>query len=441
MIDRILHTIENDHLLCPDDPVIAAVSGGADSLCLLEVLHRLHYRVTAVHVQHHLRESAERDAAFTEAFANERGIPFIRRDVDVRKRVEETGESVEEAARFLRYAALEEEREKLSAETGREAVVALAHHRNDQAETVLFHLIRGSGLTGLSGMRPERGHFIRPLLYLSRAEIEAWMAAEGLSFCHDETNDAPDPARNRIRQEVLPALERIRPDAAAKIAETADVMAETDAYLMKCAGERLENAGAQLDGAGAEIPETLAGEDPVLMRAIIRYAMKKQGLPLKDVTRGHFEEIRLLFEKPVGKTVCLPAGVSAVRTYGGVRIGTAAADGETEMKPAEIHCRTFPYEKGVKIPEKECTKWFDYDKIKGNVSLRTRRPGDFISTREGTRKKLSDWMIDEKIPKELRDRIPVAADEEEVLWVPGYRRGESKKITDETKTVLEITAR
>ena len=181
----------------------------------------------------------------------------------------------------------------------------------------------------------------------------------------------------------------------------------------------------------------------MLRRYIVRQAFRKLGLSLKDVTRAHVEEVIRLFEKPVGKVVELPRMARAERAYRSVVIRKTERDGDEADALAgfSLELRVFPKEKNQKLPEKECTKWFDYDRIKGTVSLRCRTAGDIISTREGTHKKLKDWMIDEKIPKAKRDRIPLVADGEEVLWVPGYRRGESKKITDRTAMILEITVR
>lgn len=453
MLERIENYIEAHHLLRREDPLIVAVSGGADSLCLLDVLYRLGYQVNAVHVQHHLRETAERDARFTEDFCRARAIPFLQKDVDVNARVQKTGESVEEAARILRYQALEEARKALSNTVSRPVKVALAHHKNDQAETVLFHLIRGSDVRGLSGIRPERDSYVRPLLSVTRAEIEAYLSREGIAFCVDETNRDLQLTRNRMRETVLPALLKIRPDAVEKIAETAERLAETDGYLSMEAGEKLETHASFLPSGELEIEDGVRSEHPVLKRVILREALRKAGAPLKDVTRLHLEEMSLLLEKEVGKRLALPGGTQVERTYRGLVIrkapktpGSACADPTGGSRHSEdgqgdlsLTIRTFPYEKGQKIPEKECTKWFDYDKIKGNVVLRQRLEKDVFSTREGTHKKLKDWMIDAKIPKAVRDGLPVVADEEEVLWVPGYRRGESKKITDGTKTVLELT--
>lgn len=434
MIDQVRRFIDEHDLLRPEDLCIVALSGGADSLCLLEILYRLGVSLTAVHVQHHLRENADNDAAFAEAYCRERNIPFVRKDVDVEARRERTGESTEEAARVLRYAALNEERIRLSA-GGRNVVIALAHHRNDQAETVLFHLIRGSGVRGLAGMRPKQGPYVRPLLGVSRQEIEAWLRQEGIPFCVDETNEDTAITRNRIRQRVIPELAEIRPDAVEKIAEAAAQLAETEDYLES---EALEWLSAH---EGEEIPTELSAVHPVLQRAVIRKKMRLMGCPLRDVGREHVESVRGLFEKPVGKQVPLPGGTRAERTYTGVLLvpGTRKAASGASLNGARLVSRVFPYAKDGIFSEKEYTKWFDYDKIKGNISFRKRRPGDVFSTARGTRKKLSDWMIDEKIPRALRDGIFVVADEEEVLWVPGYRMGESRKITDETETVLELT--
>lgn len=441
MVDKIRQYIEKNGLLRRSDSVIAAVSGGADSLCLLEILYRLGMPLTAVHVQHHLRESAENDARFTEEFCRERGIPFIRKDVDVRERRAKTGESEEEAARALRYEALEAVQRELEEKNGR-TVIALAHHKNDQAETVLFHLIRGSGIKGLSGIPLKRDRYIRPMLAVTREEIVSWMKAEGLPYCTDETNYMLESTRNIIRHTVIPALEAVRNDAVEKISEAAAELGETETFLDLLADRWLKDRDIYALDGRIELPETIEKEDPVLQRYLIRNAIRQLKCGLKDYGRKHIEDIVLLSGKQVGKTVDLPGKLIATRTYRGILISASSPVSAHDRIPAwQLNIRTFLYEKNQKIPEKEYTKWFDYDKIIGEISLRFRKPGDLFSTKAGTHKKLKDWMIDEKIPKALRDRLLLVADDSEVLWVPGYRMSESKKVTEKTKTVIEITVK
>ena len=460
MIGRAEKFIRDHGLIRPGDTVISGLSVGPDSVCLTEILYRLRerlsFRLLAVHVNHGIRgESAAADAAFSEAFSKARGIPFFLCEADVPGRVRETGESEEEAARVLRYRAFREIAEK--AAPGEHVRIAVAHHRDDQAETVLFRLVRGSGLSGLSGMRPEQDGVIRPLLPFSRAEILQWLRKEGLTWREDETNASDRAVRNRIRNSVIPALREVRPDAVEKICETAEMFREIADYLDREAEDWLavpghlkedvpphgKNPGGGgkcgrivLDGAAlSEVPE-------VLRNVIVRRALLRLNPGLRDFTKVHYAETGALSGKGVGKMLNLPGGITAVTGYGTLELRYAESGNEPAEIPFRLEMRTVSKPDSQKIKEfskeKEYTKCFDYDKINESPVLRTRRRGDVFSTYPGTEKKLSRYMIDRKIPAGERDRIPLVADGNRILWVVGYRMSEAYKITEQTETVLEI---
>ena len=236
-LEKVEQYIREKTLFSKEDRVFVACSGGVDSLTLLYCLHALGYRVTAGHVHHGLRQTADRDEAHVKEWAEDRGIPCYTARVDVPARVAEKGESVEEAARNLRYEAL------LSlAEQAGCSVIALAQHADDHLETVLFHLIRGSGIRGVCGMAPKTvrrtqnsGHFsaflVRPFLFATKEEIAAYAANIGLTWVEDETNQSDDYTRNKLRHTVIPTLKEIRRDSAEKALETAEILSSADAYL------------------------------------------------------------------------------------------------------------------------------------------------------------------------------------------------------------------
>ena len=436
----IRETIQKYDMIRPGQRVLIGFSGGADSLCLLVNLHELSesmgFTAEAVHVHHMLRhEAADRDAAFTEAFCRERGIPYTLVRVDVKTRANAFNESTEEAARNLRYEALF----RILQEHGSDRI-ALAHHQNDLAETVLFHMIRGSGLKGLSGIPPVRGPVIRPLLFVSRRDILLDLKERGLSYCTDETNDSDDASRNVIRHYVMPALREIRRDADAKISGTGNYLSEVDRYLTEKARELLQGgASSDADGIGAGL---LCAEDPVMQDYLVSVYLRDHGFSMKDITREHLRQAARLSAMGVGKKTDLPGGVFAVRTYTGVAFRKKEDAGREEAGEKNgcfLRCRVFDRPKGRTFPEKEYTKWLDYDKIKGTPVLRTRRPKDRISVRAGEHKKLKDWMIDEKIPQEMRGSILLAADGSEILWVVGYRLGADYRVTDATTRIMEIS--
>ena len=436
----VLETIQQYEMIRPGDCVLVGFSGGADSLCLLvtlwELSAELEITVSALHVHHGLRgDAADRDAAFAEEFCQARGIPYAVRHVDTKARTKETGESLEEAARSLRYEALSERAEEIGASR-----IAVAHHENDSAETLLFHLIRGSALRGLSGIPPVRGKIIRPLLFCSKDEILRDLQERGLSYCEDETNDSDMATRNRIRRDVLPNLAEIRPDAAKKIAETGAYLSEVDAYLTKEARKKLDEFPAR-DGSG--IDAALLSKAPGIMQEyLIATYLRNRGCSMKDMTREHLQKIAALSDLPVGKGIDLPSGLRAERSYDSVRIfpknGTET-EKTTDNSAVSMHIRVFSRVENEDFPEKEYTKWFDCDKINRSPVLRTRSPGDRIAVSAGQHKKLSDWMIDEKIPKQKRDSVLLVADGPDILWAVGYRMGADAKITADTVLIMEIT--
>ena len=485
-------------LLRAGDRVVVGVSGGADSVCLLHVLVRLRAKlgltVHAVHVHHGLRgDEADRDAAFVKKLAEEWEVPYREVRVDVRGYAAQNSLSEEEAGRILRYRALSEEAERLAAngngagpggaripdaerEDGNRRVrIAVGHQKEDQAETILHHLFRGSALKGLAGMapsvEPDSGAFclIRPLLGVSRGEIRAYLAENGLTFCEDSTNDTADYTRNRIRQ-LLPqictevnarAVDHILA-AGARIAQ-ADVYFENEAariwkesgvlqaYRCALAPADAERYGAETGGEVRRfgIPAAVLGGLPEILAGYLAMKMiTRMTGSAKDITSVHAEQLCALARMETGKQVSLPYGLRAVREYEMIwveqtmpgRTGEQAAAVPDADPARALTFSRFPREKNGKIPENRYTKWFDYDKIKGVLSVRTRQSGDYITLKDGHRKSVKSYMIDEKIPRGERERILMLAEGSHVLWIVGYRISEYYKVTEATKEILQAQA-
>ena len=470
--ERMLSYIREKDLIPAGAHVLVACSGGADSVCLLlllwELRDELGIQLAAAHVHHGLRgESADGDAAFVEELSEKLEIPCVVRHIDVRSFREEQRLSVEEAARILRYRTLREVQQELGAD-----LLAAAHHLDDQAETVLLNMIRGSGLRGLSGMRPKNGSLIRPLLSFTREEILEELKSRGQDWREDETNALEIYDRNILRNRVFPALKEIRADAARKIAETAEVLAETNVYLSQEAEEWIRlNANISLksdlqSGDAVLETETWQPEDisqnteirlpadlflelrQVMRQEVILYALRTLGFRMKDRTRQNIEDIAALAEKQTGKRYIIAGEGEVIREYQDLVIRRI---GEVREQPVyAMSARVFPFRKDMEIPSGEwenlngfagkvCTKWFDYGKINQMPMLRTRQMGDLFSTLPGTHKKLKDYLIDEKVPRDERDRLMLVAAGPEVLWVIGMRMNESYKVTEETEEILEIT--
>lgn len=453
-MEKVLDYIRKNGMIQRGDRIIAGVSGGPDSLCLLFLLDKyketLGISLEVVHMEHGIRgkESLE-DAVFVENFCRKLAIPCHTYHRDIPKLAREWKCSEEEAGRRARYEAFEEVRVKNGG-----TKIAVAHNRNDQAETVLFHLVRGSGLSGLSGIRPVRGNIIRPLLCLTREEIEDLLKKENLPFRTDATNFETDYARNRIRLNILPLLrEELNPRACEHLAETAERLALAEDYLVGQAEEAAKRLASRRSGGSTGLlldREGFLKEPEALKAYILRYCLRETA-PLYNISALHLSAITELASRQSGRSLNLPGGLT-VHTEGAYLIfdkpGIFKEEQQRETKlivPGTVRygkyrltASIFPYKNEI-IPEKMYTKWFDYDTIKNTVQIRPRRSGDFLTvTASGGRKTLKKYLIDEKIPAGERDRLCLLADGSQILWVVGHRISEAYKVTEKTSRVLKV---
>ena len=447
-------------MTAPGDAVIVALSGGADSVCLLTVLKQLatpEFLLRAVHVHHGIRGAeADRDEAFAQKLCESLSVPLCVAYCHVPAYAAEHGLSEEEAGRILRYQVLEKEAGKWEQElpAGSRVKIALAHHRDDNAETILHHLLRGSGLTGLAGIRPVQGRRIRPLLCVGREEIRAYLEAGHISWCEDSTNQSPDYTRNRIRSQVLPLLKTaVNEQAEEHILQAGQIIGQADAYLRQQAEEIWQEAACGREEDLAAIPLTAFARQPEILKTyLIRHMLDQLHPGWKDIGSRHFTAIAELAGKPVGSRLDLPGGLMARtgyetleivrKTERGVSVKTeSGADGEIHGRQTvpELHMTVFSRQKDQEIPKNQYTKWFDYDKIKGTLSVRTRRTGDYLILPSGGSKTIARYMIDEKIPKEKREQILLLAEGSHVLWVVGFRISEYYKIEEHTENILQVT--
>ena len=297
--------------------VLAAVSGGVDSISLLHWLYERGVRVAAGHLHHGMRgASADGDEAFVHEFCAERGIPFYAGHVDVGALARERGVSTEEAGRAARYGFLE----RTAAEIGASRI-ATAHHADDNAETLLFQLIRGAR-SGLGGIAPARGIYIRPFLGVTRAQIEAYAAANGLSHRLDEMNLDDTFSRNYLRHEIMPRLSRVNAAAALHMAETAQTLRVESEYLDALARERLLAGGATLAPTRVTVPDRVVAAAPEALRTrMVRILLDALDVGKRDFTARHYAAIENLCVSPYGSHLDLPRRVTAERR-GGVLVLT-----------------------------------------------------------------------------------------------------------------------
>ena len=455
MLSKISTFISENKLICPKDKVLVGISGGPDSVCLLFVLlglrEELDFELMAVHVNHCLRgEEADRDQAFVEELCAAQRIPLQCVVKKVQERAEKDKLSIEEAGRICRYEVFRQEAERWGYNR-----IAVGHHGDDQAETMLFHLFRGTGLRGLAGMEPERDGLIRPLLCVERQEILKWLQEQRLSWRIDSTNGNDMYTRNRIRHVILSYIkEEINPKAVKHMVKTAEELSAIEHYMSE-ETERAFDLCVQRKPQGCFISaEPFSNLPSVLATRLIRRCFAETGRGLKDLERQHISLVEKLFQKQTGSSFCLPAGIRAIREYGGVYLGMddikEEKSGQEDIFSPQIPgCSKvggeewlFSLEKPQKdqlIPEKTYTKWFDYDKIENYLEIRTRKPGDYLEiNQDHGRKKLKKFLIDNKISVKIRDKLFLLADGNHIIWIPGIRISEGYKVTENTRQVLKV---
>lgn len=453
---RVEKYIQKTGMITAKDKVIAGISGGADSVCLffvlLELKEKMGIEFVAVHVNHQLRETAaDEDEHFVERLCKKYGIKLEIFHKDVVSIAKKRKQSFEEAGRAVRREAFEETLKKYHG-----TKIALAHHQNDNAETLLMNLARGTGLKGLCGIRPANGIYIRPLLCMSRSEIEEFLAARGELFCIDETNNDTVYTRNSLRHQVIPVLEeKVNTKAVRHMNETMEQLCELEEYMEKQAEAAWKLCVYEKEG-GLLLEKEHLYKQPILLRKIlIRKCLEKLDGGLRDIGQIHVLQVLELFEKQSGRHLDLPKKICAVRRYEGVFLSMKQKKNQTEWsqellipgvnripeKNIVLTCSIFFKEDdfSVKnIPQKNYTKWFDYDIIKSSLCVRTKKSGDRIIINKGQSKKLKSWFINEKIPAESRDDILLLADGEQILWIIGYRMSSGYQITEQTKRILQV---
>ncbi len=416
--------------------VLCALSGGADSVCLLSVLREMGVNVCAAHFNHCLRgQEADRDEEFCRELCAGLGVEFVSGRGDVAAYAGEKKLGTEEAARVLRYAFLEETAEKLGAQK-----IATAHNACDNAETLLLNLMRGAGTRGMGGIPPVRGKFIRPLLCVTREEIEAYLAERGLGYVTDSSNLEDDYMRNRVRHSVLPVMLALCPDIYEKAARTAELCRRDEEYL------GAEAAKLITDGK-AEVKALLAAPGALRTRALKMLAEGAGGRA--DAAKVAAMEALLENPKPSAEAD-IGRGVKVRREYGLITAARSEEQASFEpfvLMPGEI--KEIPgtgLSARASLGEaKKSGKHVFYlrpESISGEITIRPRKTGDEIRTsRKAARKSLKKLFIERKIPAARRQLVPIIADDKGVLAVFGIGADAGRTAeTGEQAVIIEIKA-
>ncbi|MGI6020895.1 MAG: tRNA lysidine(34) synthetase TilS [Lachnospiraceae bacterium] len=450
MLEKVRECIKKYNMIEKDDRIVCGVSAGPDSVCLFMCLFRLRteldFELFAVHVNHGIRGGeASRDEEFVRTLANRLGVVCGVYKYDVPSIAAEKGYSLEEAGRIARRIAFEDFSSLHSCNK-----VALAHNMNDQAETVLLNLCRGTGLAGISGIQPVKDNVIRPLIETGRPDIESFLKGEGIEYLTDSSNLTDEYSRNKIRHHIIPYLENnINPSAVEHISAAASFVRQAESLIKNNSFKISGDCIIPSKDGSVFIKEEAFDEEAASY--VVRDALGMLTPHLKDITKEHIGMVLNLAAGQAGKRVSLPYEIVCEKRYEGVLFTR-----NTDRKPSvdtvykiedgtkiDVGSGVFSFNvlKGFKgsIPEMVYTKWVDYDKMK-NAVIRTRRTGDRITVGDdGSSKKLSKYLIDVKIPRSERDFLWLVADGNEAVWIPGYRISAGYKVTDETENIMKIT--
>ncbi|GFI24249.1 tRNA(Ile)-lysidine synthase [Lachnospiraceae bacterium] len=473
MIDKVLEYIKKYHMIEKGDCVVAGVSGGADSICLLlmllELSKQIPIKLRVVHVNHQIRTDAAADAEYVRKVCLTEGLPFTLVEQDVEAFAKQRHISTEEAGRIVRYNAFAQE---LGQNKGK---IAVAHNKNDCCETFLFHLFRGTSIKGLKGIPPVRGKIIRPLLCLTRSEIELFLQERNTPYCIDSTNLVDNYSRNIIRHHILDtAMKKINSAATEHIYDACGRISDAYELIVDLTRQAFIACVKQREGAFYIDRENFLQLHRTIQGYLIMEVLAQASGSKRDLGAVHVGQVQKLMNSQCGKVITLPHQLRAERTYTGIILYKSCMDNairktalgaslpeivlsatdENALRAGEelvfsvgiqqtIHLRTISVgENGIdfeNIPQNKYTKWIDYGKIKNSIVIRTRRPGDYLTVNSmNQHKTLKSYFIDRKIPQKERDQICLLVDGRHVVWIVGERISNYYKVSKNTKTVLCI---
>ncbi|MDE6025854.1 MAG: tRNA lysidine(34) synthetase TilS [Lachnospiraceae bacterium] len=453
-IEKTKKYIDEYNMLSDTEGLVVGISGGADSVCLMLALCRLagdygikKEHIYGVHINHMLRGTeADRDELFVKELCSRLEVCCVVFKKDISAYAKELGCSVEEAGRAYRYMCFEDIRKK-----NKKYKIAVAHNKGDMAETVIFNILRGSGLKGLSGIAPVRDNIIRPLLDSTRNEIEAYLDECNQGFCNDSTNDSTHYDRNKIRHNIIPQMEAINSNAISHICDVAEEAQKSYRFIHDEALKHVveKSANNNLEKSISIDIENIQKEDIVLLEHIVREAIIEVAGKQKDINRKHINSVVDLIYNETGKQVILPYNIVARKSYDKLMISNEAADRQrydieisgqgTYAVPGHGSLTVTCLKKDdiTEVSKKIYTKMVDYGKIHGKFCIRAPEAGDYIIIDGmGNSKKLSRVFIDSKIDRNLRDTWPVVACGSEIIWAVGLRYNADYKIDDDTQDVL-----
>lgn len=456
MLSLVKKTVVKHDMLSRGDRVVVAVSGGPDSVCLLSVLRELAPELSLTlhiaHLDHMFRgEESAAEARFVRDLAEAAHLPATIDAFDVPRYCRERGLSSQAGAREVRYRFLGQ-----AAASVKASRIALGHTASDQAETLLLRLLRGAGAAGLSGMRPKRGMIIRPLIAATRKAVLEHLAQRGLPFTTDPSNLSAAYTRNRVRLELLPALRTFNPRIEELLAAEATLLQDEDDAMDRTVEGLLPGTVLQSGGSVSILREPFRALLPALQRRLLRTTLLLalgDDAPALSWTQTE-EALAFIADAGSGRSLHLPGGAALTREYGQLIVDRGAHQKSFSCPlpvPGSTKDPDARWEFAATVdrapaPAQGNSRWqatFDYDKIGAPLFIRTRRNGDRFcpAGMGGKSKKLQDFLSDEKVPRRVRDAVPLLATERNILWVVGMRTDERFLAGPGTKRHLVVTVK
>ena len=460
---RVVRSIQEYGLVSAGERLVVAVSGGADSVCLLHILTQWQkesgVKLHIAHLNHQLRGAeADSDAGYVSDLACHLGLPATIERRDVAAHRDQKGGSLEEAAREVRYSFLAE----VAKATGASKVM-VGHTRDDHIETIVMHLLRGTGIAGLRGLQPRsllqfgQGNgwleVVRPLLEVTRQETLDYCQRHQLKPQSDSSNESPSFLRNRVRLELLPVLKNYNPSIDKALVRLAAIAGDDVSFIEEQASRLWNEVAGEEDGAIYLDMNKIASLQRAMQRQIFRLAVARLRGSLKDVEADHIEAMVDFLSRPAGKRLCLPDGLTLFTEYGRLVLTSAQSPlcplpplegvfnldvpGETILPGWQVKADIL--REPVDYGEDGFAASFDLDKVGRELVVRRRKPGDrFQPLGMDNTKKLQDFMVDARIPRSWRGRVPLVCSAEQILWVVGWRIDDRVKVAEATRKILRL---
>lgn len=455
MREQVINTIKTYKLIDKGDNIVIGVSGGPDSMALLYILNEIkkefEFSLHVAHVNHLIRgEEADLDQEYVREACEKLHLPFYLKRIEIKEYAKKHKLTEEEAGREIRYEFFNSILKKVG-----KGKIAVAHNKNDQAETLLMRFIRGTGIDGLKGMEYKNGIIIRPLLDTTRDEIEDFCLKKNINPRIDKTNLEPIYGRNKIRLELIPYIRKnFNEGIIDTLFRMSRIMEIESEFLKQYTLSKCEQVIVKESKKIIKVDKKqFFSLHPAIKSRVIRYCIEKINKSLKGIEEKHIKEIlNLVHSNVTGKMINIPKNIRIRINYETFSIEKGGHKSEkTQFKyKININETTHIHELNSSLLAKvsnvnkvdfnnkdDFVKYFDYDKIKGSLYIRNREKGDrFIPLGMKGSKKVKDFFIDEKVPSEKRNYIPLVEDEQNIIWVIGYRMSDVYKITKDTKKVL-----